>query len=326
MVLKQLIYLVALARERHFARAAKACHVSQPTLSAAICQLEEELGAPIVERGHRFNGLTREGQSVLEHAQRIIAECEGLTQDLGALKEGLIGRLRVGAIPTVLPVVALITAAFHARYPLATIAVLSRNSQEIQRGIDDFELDIGLTYLDNEPLERVRTAPLYREEYILLAPNKGPFADRSTVTWSEAATVPLCLLTPDMQNRRIIDGIFRAVGATPRPTLETNSIFNLCSSVSAGHWSSIMPKALLQVFGMPEDTRALRLTEPETVRTIGMIMADREPPAPLARSMFAMAASLDLETQIAQSLTRKSGAPGARPSARAKGRGKARAA
>lgn len=315
MVLRQLVYLVALARERHFARAAKACHVSQPTLSAAIRQLEEELGAPIVERGHRFNGLTREGQSVLEHAQRIIAECEGLTQDLGALKEGLIGRLRLGAIPTVLPVVALITAAFHARHPLATIAVLSRNSQEIQRGIDDFELDIGLTYLDNEPLERVRTTPLYREEYILLAPRQGPFADRTAVTWSEAASVPLCLLTPDMQNRRIIDGIFRSVGATPQPTLETNSIFNLCSSVSAGHWSSIMPKALLQVFGMPEDTRALRLTEPETVRTIGMIVADRDPPAPLARSMFTLAATLDLESQIAHSLARKTEGPaGKRPS------------
>ncbi len=309
MVLRQLMYLVALAREQHFARAAKSCNVSQPTLSAAIRQLEAELGAPIVERGHRFNGFTPEGQSVLDYAKRIIADCEALKQDLGRMKSGLIGRLRLGAIPTVLPVVSLITGAFHARYPLVTIAVLSRTSIEIQRGMDNFELEVGLTYLDSEPLEHVRTVPLYREEYILLTPEKGAFAGRDTVTWAEAAEVPLCLLTPDMQNRRIVDGIFRTIGRQPRPALETNSIFNLCSSVSAGHWSSIMPKALLQVFGKPEATRALRLVEPETTRTIGMIIADRDPPSPLARSLFAMAASLDLEGQIARSLARKMAPP-----------------
>jgi len=305
MVLRQLIYILALAREQHFARAAERCNVSQPTISAAIRALERELGAPIVERGHRFNGFTAEGLCVLDYAKRIIAECDGMRQDLGKLKNGLIGRLRLGAIPTVLPVISLITGAFHARYPLVTIAVLSRNSVEIQRGMDDFELEVGLTYLDSEPLERVRTTPLYREEYILLTPESGPFADRDTVSWAEASEIPLCLLTPDMQNRRIIDGVFRSIDRKPHAALETNSIFNLCSSVSAGHWSSIMPKALLQVFGIPEGTRALRLVSPETTRTIGMIIADRQPPSPLAGSLFAMAASLDLEGAIARSLAQK---------------------
>ena len=305
MVLRQLMYVVALAREQHFARAAKSCNVSQPALSAAVRQLEAELGAPIVERGHSFKGFTAEGQTVLEYAKRIIADSEGMRQDLGRLKKGLIGRLRIGVIPTVLPVVSLVTAAFHARYPLVTIAVYSRTSIEIQRGLDNFELEVGLSYLDNEPLEHVRSTPLYREEYILLTPAKGPFRGRDTVSWKEAGEVPLCLLTPEMQNRRIVDGIFRSIGMQPRPALETNSIFALCSSISAGHWSSIMPKTLLQVFGMPENTRALRLVAPETTRTIGMIIPDREPPSPLASSLFAMAPSLDLEGQIARSLERK---------------------
>ena len=314
MVLRQLIYIAALAREEHFARAARACNVAQPTLSAAIRQLEEELGAPIVQRGHRFNGFTPEGRTVLDYAKRIIAECEGLKQDLGTLKDGLIGRLRLGAIPTVLPVVSLITGDFHARYPLVTIGVLSRTSAEIQRGIDNFELEVGLTYLDNEPLERVRTKPLYREEYVLLTPAGGPFADRDAVSWGEAASVPLCLLTPDMQNRRIVDGIFRSIDRQPRPTLETNSIFNLCSSVSSGHWSSIMPKALLQVWGTPENTRALKLVEPEAVRTIGMIIPDRDPPSPLAASMFAMGSTLDLQSEIDRKLDHQAVMPrGRRP-------------
>ena len=103
--------------------------------------------------------------------------------------------------------------------------------------------------------------------------------------------------------------LFRSIDRQPRPALETNSIFNLCSSVSSGHWSSVMPKALLQVFGMPEDTRALRLIEPVTTRTIGMIIPDRDPPSPLAGSMFELAATLDLESQIARSLERKAAAP-----------------
>ena len=75
MVIKQFAYLVALAREKHFARAAKACNVSQPTLSGAIRQLEEEIGVPLVERGHRFTGLTAEGETILAHAKRILAMC-----------------------------------------------------------------------------------------------------------------------------------------------------------------------------------------------------------------------------------------------------------
>jgi DNA-binding transcriptional LysR family regulator len=305
MVLRQLIYLAALAREQHFGRAAASCNVSQPTLSTAIRQLEDELGVPIVERGHRFAGFTPEGQCVLDYAKRILAEFDEMRQDLGKLSHGLIGRLRLGAIPTVLPIVSLIIAPFHARYPLVTIAVLSHTSAEIQRGIDNFEIEAGLTYLDNEPLEHVRSMPLYREEYILLTPTPGPFPERDSVTWREAAEVPLCLLTPDMQNRRIIDGIFRSVGRQPHPRLETNSIFNLCSEVSAGHWSSVMPKSLLQVFGLPEATRALPLVEPETTRTIGLIISERDPPSPLARSMFTLLDSFDMQSKIDHSLDAK---------------------
>src|SRR5271165_2073763 len=224
MVLRQLEYLVALARQKHFGRAAEACHVSQPTLSAALRLLEEDLGAPLVERGHRFVGLTPQGQLALEHAQRILANSENMRRGLEEVSKGLTGRLRFGAVPTALPIVSQLTGPFHSKYPGVTVAVLSMNSKEIERGIDEFELDVGLTYLDAEPIERVRTKPVCAEEYMFLTPDSGPLARRRRVTWSEAATVPLCLLTSDMQNRRILDGIFRSVGASPTPSVETNSI------------------------------------------------------------------------------------------------------
>jgi DNA-binding transcriptional LysR family regulator len=307
MVLRQLEYLVALAREKHFGRAALACNVSQPTLSAAIRQLEEDLGAPIVERGHKFHGLTAQGRTVLDHAHRILAEADILRSSLKDMDKGLSGRLRVGAIPTALPIVSHIMAPFYARFPNVSVTILSQTSQEIQRGIDDFELDVGLTYLDNEPLENVIAKPIYFEEYVFLTPAAGPYAERGTITWSEAAKAPLCLLTPDMQNRRIIDGIFRSVDAQPKPAVETNSIFNLCSHANSGLWSSIVPRQLLQFFGIPRQTRAVELVEPKTRRTIGLIMSNRQPASPLARNLFVVERPDDLDRLIVPPLSPDTG-------------------
>ncbi len=298
MVLRQLEYLAALAREKHFGRAADACHVSQPTLSAAIRLLEDDLGAPIVERGHRYVGLTPQGQVVLEHAHRILAEVENLRRGLEEIDKGLTGRLRIGVIPTALPLVSQLTSPFYMRFPGVTVAVISMNSQEIDRGIEDFELDVGLTYLDAEPMAHVKTKPVCVEDYLFLTPANGALAGRTQVTWREAASTPLCLLTPDMQNRRIVDGVFRSVGAKPIAAVETNSIFNLVSHVSAGQWSAIVPRQLLRFFGVPGGTVAIELVEPIAQRTIGLVMSDREPPSPLARNLFAMQLPDDIAALI----------------------------
>ena len=297
-MMKQFNYLVALAREQHFGRAAESCNVSQPTLSAAIRQLEADMGVPIVERGYRFNGLTPEGQVVLEHAKRVLAECAMMRQSLDEMGEGLSGRLRLGVVPTALPVISLLTVPFYQRFPKVMITVLSQNSHEIEQGIVDFEIDAGLTYLDNEPLTHVRTKPVYIEYYVFLTRITAENAGMTQISWCEAAEQPLCLLTPDMQNRRIIDGIFRSVGKSPKPAMETNSIFNLCSHAAAGHWSSIVPRQLLHFFGLPEGTLALALTEPQVSRTVGLIVADREPLSPLARSLFAMVRPLNIATML----------------------------
>jgi DNA-binding transcriptional LysR family regulator len=288
MLIRQFEYLVALAKEQHFGRAAEACHVTQPTLSAAIRHLEEELGAPIIERGHRYLGLTSQGKLAVEHAHRVLAEVENLRQGIELLDMGVSGRVRLGVIPTALPIVSHLTTPFFAKYPGVTVAVLSHTSQEIQRGIDDFELDAGVTYLDNEPLEHVRARPIYNEEYVFLTPASSEFAGRNSLTWAEAAEAPLCMLTPDMQNRRILDGIFRSVGATPKPSVETNSIFNLVSHSASGPWSAIVPRQLLQFFGIPENTRALTLVAPIATRAVGFIVPSREPLGPLARNLMAM--------------------------------------
>jgi DNA-binding transcriptional LysR family regulator len=223
MLIRQLEYLTALAKERHFARAAASCYISQPALSAAIRKLESEFQVLIVRRGNRFMGFTPEGERIVKWAYRILAERDGLVDDVDSMREGLSGQLRIGAIPTALSSISLLTTPFCLRYPKVRVSVISMTSVEIQRSLSDYSIDVGLTYIDNEPLAQVRTKPLYRETYVLLTSAEGPFADRESLTWAEAAQIPLCLLSPDMQNRRIIDAAFRTADSEPAPTVETNS-------------------------------------------------------------------------------------------------------
>jgi DNA-binding transcriptional LysR family regulator len=297
-LLQNLRYLDALAREQHFARAASACQVTQPTLSAGIKQIEEELGLLVVQRGQRFEGLTPEGVRILHWARQVLSDCEGLTQEASVLRSGLGGRLRIGVIPVALPSIALLTVPFSARHPQVALTVLSLSSIEIQRGLDDFSLDAGVTYLDNEPLSHARSTPLYQERYFLFTPARGPLAGRDTATWAEAASIPLCLLTPDMQNRRILNGIFGASGVQIRTSIETNSVVTLWAHVRSGDWSTILPHPFLYLFGEPQGVQAIPLEMGNIHHTIGLAIPDREPLTPSARELSGLVEELDISSAL----------------------------
>ena len=228
-MLEKLEFLLALARERHFGRAAEVCGVTQPTLSAGVKQLEETFGVLLVNRGSRFQGFTAEGERVLDWARRIVGDTRAMRQEVHALKHGLAGRLRLAAIPTALAMVETLTTPFRARHPEVQFTILSRTSLEILAHLENLEIDAGLTYLDNEPLGRVTAVPLYNERYRLLVAADAPLGDRQSVTWTEVAQVPLCLLTPDMQNRRIIERLLRDTGIEPtdfsRVGFDDSSVF-----------------------------------------------------------------------------------------------------
>jgi DNA-binding transcriptional LysR family regulator len=298
MIVRYLDYLVALARERHFARAAAACNVTQPTLSAGIKQLEEGLGVLIVERRQRFVGFTPEGERVLAWAQRVLADYGGLTQELSELREGLAGQLRIGAIPVSLPALALLTVPFGAIHSKTRFQVTSQTSIEIQRELDEFTIDVGLTYLDNDPLSRVRTVPLYRERYVLITHESSGFSGLKSISWAKAATLPLGLLTPSMQNRRIIDAQFHAAGVQVNAVMETNSLVTLWTHLLFGQWSTVVPQTFLLLFERMRGLVSIPLVEPETFRTLGLVAADREPLAPLTRALLDFARGKDLTAEI----------------------------
>jgi len=295
MFIRQFEYFDALAREKHFRRAAEACHVSQPTLSAALSQLEEELGVLLIERGGRFKGLTAEGEIVLNHVRRVLVDIDLMRADVAEARDGLNGRLRLGVVPTALPMAVHVTAPFFAAYPSVTLEVLSLNSVEILQKLERFELDAGLTYLDNEILNGVLSKPVYTESYCLLTRRDGPLGQRDEIGWSEAGDQKLCLLTEDMQNRRIIDGIFRSVGKAPKPIMETNSIFNLCTHAALPGVCSIASRQLVDFFGAPPEVKALALVDPIAIRTIGLVVANRHPLPPLARNLLQQTHALNPE-------------------------------
>jgi DNA-binding transcriptional LysR family regulator len=288
-MIEKLEFIIALAREQHFGRAAEMCNVSQPTFSSGIKQLEDQFGVMLVQRGSRFQGFTPEGERVLEWARRIVADTRTMRQEVDALKRGLVGHVRIAAIPTTLAMAASLTTPYRARHPNVRFTILSRTSIEVLKALDNLEVDAGLTYIDNEPLGRVTTVPLYHERYRLLTSADSTLGDRDQVTWAEVAQVPLCLLTPDMQNRRIIDGILRRVGTEPSPTLESNSMIVLFSHVRTGRWASIMPAVLADTLGLTDTIRSIPIVEPDVTHVIGLVVPHREPTTPLTAALVAEA-------------------------------------
>ena len=284
--LRQLEYVIALARERHFGRAAAACHVSQPSLSGGIRSLEAELGVPIVVRGRTYGGLTPEGERVVAWAHRILADADGLREDLEAMRGALTGRLRLGAIPTALPIASQLTATLAELHPGVAVTVHSLTSREIERRLLEFELDAGITYLDNEPLHGVRGVPIARERYVLYVRRDDPLAARTSLTWREAADLPLCLLTPDMQNRRIIDAAFTTAGTAPAPRVESDDIVPLWEHVAQGRWCTIGPTSWRERGALPDGIVAVPLEDPVVEKQIGVVVPDRDPLPTITRALL----------------------------------------
>ncbi len=288
-MIDKLGFILALAREQHFGRAAETCGVTQPTLSAGVKQLEQQMGVLLVNRGSRFQSFTPEGQRVLEWARRIVGDTRSMREEINSLRHGLTGRLRIAAIPTALAMVAALTTPYRERHPNVQFTIYSRNSIEVLDLLENLEIDAGITYVENEPLGRVSTVPLYRERYRLLTSADAPLGNRDSVTWAEVAQVPLCLLTPDMQNRRIIDRLLKSAGGESRPTLESDSMILLFSHVRTGRWASVMPAKLAATLGLTDTLRAIPITDPEAVQTIGLVVPSRAPMIPITAALVEQA-------------------------------------
>ncbi|GAA1482914.1 LysR family transcriptional regulator [Gordonia sinesedis] len=263
MLFRQLEYFVALAREQHFARAAAACHVSQPTLSEAIRKLEHEFGVPLVRRGHSFEGLTPQGERLVLWARRILSDHDALQEEVEALRDGVSGELRLGVIPTAASAVAALTDPFCAQNPLVRVSLhTALTSADILSRVREFKLDAGIIYHDAGALEGVGVTRLATEGHVLIVHGSLYPARVGEVDWADVATLPLCLLNREMRGRQLIDRAAAQRGLSISAQLETDSVVTLLAHVGTGRWASIVPQSWTTTLRLPPDIRVLRLQDP----------------------------------------------------------------
>ena len=296
MLFRQLEYFVAVASERHFARAAEKCFVSQPALSAAIAKLERELNVTLINRGHSFEGLTPEGERLVVWARRILAEHDAFKSEVDAVRSGITGTLRLGTVPTASTTASLVLSRFCSAHPLVKVHILSRlAATELYRRLREFEIDAAIVHVAPEEAHDVNLVSLYQERYVLLAPAAMVGSGAATMTWVEAAQLPLALLTPAMRDRQIIDKSFADHSITVSPQVETDSVASLFAQVSAGNWASIVPHTWLWTSPLGPAIRAVELVDPVLKADVALATNSSGPGSPIARALAASAGQLALD-------------------------------
>lgn len=290
MFMRQLVYLVALDRHRHFARAAESCHVSQPALSAGLADLERELGITIIRRNRSFQGITPEGERVLAWAHQVLASLDGLKQEAAMVREVTGGHITIGTIPSAIAPLSRLVCEYRRSFPALTLEVQALSTPEIYRRIRKGDLDLAVVYGEAEQEEGFDYLPLLTERYVLVA--HGAVTLPRPISWAQVAALPLCLLGGEMHNRRIIDRIFAGVGAKPGIVLESNSVEVLLSQVRGGYVVSILPEGALPSEGLGKDVRVHPI-QPEQSAPVGLIRLTRSLPPPLSEALWKLTRQLD---------------------------------
>jgi len=295
MFLRQFKYLLAVAEEQHFGRAARRCHVTQPSLSSGIKQLELEIGAPIFlrGRGQRFHGLTPEGDSVAKWARSIIAHCDAMREEVASMRNDLKGKLRMGAMPSMSPILPLLLQMVRDKHPGVQVDVQFIGNEAMKTGLNNFSIDVALTYLDKADLGRRNTLPIYAERLSLLVPDTDEFRGRTTITWREAAELPLAMLRPSLHERRFVDQVFARINCKPEAKVESESILHLMFQVQFTELCTIIPSHFKHMPGLHRGTRALDLLDPVVSQEVGLFWAEGETMMPMARALVGVVKALN---------------------------------
>jgi len=181
-------------------------------------------------------------------------------------------------VPTAVPVAARFAAMLQSRHPGILPVVRSMSSAELEMGLENLSLDMGLGYTDRlaRHSPRLRHVPQYTEHYFLVRKAGQAHSEQMQIgpkiTWAEAARAPLCLLTREMYNRSIVDAAFLAAGASVKPVIETNSILTLALSVLVGEVCSVLPGALICAVRGYRELEALPLIGPDVRTDIGFMV------------------------------------------------------
>jgi LysR family hydrogen peroxide-inducible transcriptional activator len=272
MNLRDLEYLVAVADHRHFGRAAKACYVSQPTLSTQIKKLETELGVPLIERNSRHAILTEAGERVVERARVLLREADTIHDIARHAKNPEAGRLRVGLFPTLGPyLLPHVIPSVHAQYPHLELLLVEDKTDEVLQRLRDGQLDVGVLALPVDD-DRLHCEPLFEEDFVLAVPADHPLANTSEpAPPSVIAGARLLLLDEGHCLREQALSVCDLAGASERRDFRATSLETLRQMVAAGVGITLLPElAVRPPVPASKDVVLVRFSEPVPRRQIAM--------------------------------------------------------
>src|SRR6201994_29864 len=294
MDLRQLRYLVALADELNFTRAAAREHIAQPALSQQIRRLEDEVGLALVERTTRHVSLTEAGEVLVVRARRVLAELEAAGTELQGLRGMDTGPVTIGAMHTMGPVdLSLPLALFHDLHPGVGLTVREASSEEMAEMLRVDEIDLAfLSVTERVESHGLGLHQLVSEELVVLIPVGHPLSGRAQVRMAELADEQFISFRVGARLRELLFAAGREAGFEPRVTLESNESQRIRRLVARGLGVSILPRSDAERPGA--DVAVARLVEPSLRRDITLAWREgrRLPPAAsafldLARETFA---------------------------------------
>jgi len=268
MELRQLRYLVALADERHFTRAAEREHIAQPALSQQIRRLEAELGLMLVERTTRRVAMTHAGELLVARARRVLAELDAAQAELASLAGVQAGRLSVGALHTMGPVdLSLLLASFHRSHPAVELTVREQSSEELAEMLRVDEIDLAFLSVTERIQSRGLTfQPLVSEELVAVLSTDHPLAARTSVRLAELAGEPFISFRRGSRLRELLDWAAADAGFAVHIALESNESRRIRSLVSSSLGVAILPRSDATGPGAPVAVTVL--VEPSLTRDV----------------------------------------------------------
>lgn len=284
--IKQLFYLIALDKTQHFGQAAEMCHVTQPTLSMRLRNLEKELDVVLIKRSSRFEGFTEEGEKILKWAKTMQSAYDGLQAEAANFRQQLFGQLRIGIVPLTNLNPMLMLQEISALFPEIRFQVISTNSENIIDCLNSNSLDIGICYLEKANTQQHEIYALKQTELGLLFHRNHFMPSARTISWHEAVKQPLALLNKENHFRQSVDLAFQRYNLHPKVLVESSSTLHLIQSVNAGFCASIVPIAK-GMENLSQDLDVVPIVDATINAPLGVVIRKEEPRSILIEKCFA---------------------------------------
>ncbi|MBK5001278.1 LysR family transcriptional regulator [Pseudomonas sp. S31] len=291
MDIKQLKFLIALDQTRHFGQAAALCHITQPTLSMRLRNLEDELDLVLVKRGQRFEGFTEAGERILAWARTLLAAHDGLQAEAASCRGQVVGSLRLGTVPLASFNPMHLLLPLREKYPELQFQLSSHSTEQIIDGLSRNQLDLGICYLDQVNASFFEVIELGTTTMGLLHDTRHFQFEQAQLQWNALAEIPLGLLSKGMHYRQSLDLSFRSRSLEPLAVLESDSSFQLIQAITTGVCCAVMPLHC-GLEDLSEHLRIIPIVDASIHSPVGLLLRRSEPRSAIAEQCFTEARGL----------------------------------